>query len=125
MSASATHQFHRLALGFGDDIRMQVLRAGKDVKAKELQIHCLQFGQERRRLLDIDAELLRATAHAHAGALDLEIRIDPQRHARTNAEAFADLGDARGFQPGFQLDRHAGGYGPAEFGRQSFPVRQS
>ena len=43
-------------------------------------------GEQRRHLLGVDAELLRAAAHPHAGALDLEVGVDADRDARADAE---------------------------------------
>ena len=44
-----------------------------------------ELGEQRRHLLGVDAELLRAAAHPHPRALDLEVRVDPHGDARPHA----------------------------------------
>ena len=57
----------------------------------------------------VDAELFRPAAHAHAGALEFEVRIDAQRNARRPAGIGGDAGQRVEFGGRFDVDQHAGG----------------
>jgi hypothetical protein len=60
---------------------------------------------QRGDALRIDAKGLGAPAHAHAGTLDFEIGVNPDRHARRKAKAVADRDRAFRLAFGFTVDR--------------------
>ncbi len=84
-------QFVGLALRLADRLGLQVLRAGKEVKALEGQARLPISASSLRHLLGVDAELLRPAAHLHARRLELEVRIHAHRHARGQAKLSCDL----------------------------------
>ena len=95
------------------------------MKAEEVEVVPRQLGQQLRDLLRVDAELLRAAAHPHAGPLDLEVRIDADGDARTDPEALADHRDALGLGLRLHLDRHPGGDRLGQLGDRLARARRS
>ena len=99
-------------------VGMQVLRAGEDVEAEEVEAEGADRAEKGRNEFRIDAELLRAAAHAHSRTLDLEVRVDPQRDARPLAEPFAGRRRPPCLALRFELDHDARGDCTGQF-----PVR--
>ena len=83
-------QLDRLLLRFLDRVGAQVLGAAEDVKALEVEAELPDPREHRGHALGIDAELLGTAAHLHARALQLEVGVDPHRHARARAVARAE-----------------------------------
>ena len=53
------------ALGVAQDLRVEVLRTGEDVKAEHVDVGREQLGEQIRNEFGVDAELLRTTTHPH------------------------------------------------------------
>ena len=64
-----------------DRFGAQILRAAENVEAPELERRADERLQYGRHAFGVDAELLGAAAHLHAGRLELEIGIDADRDA--------------------------------------------
>ena len=118
-------QLDRLALRLAQQLRVEILRSREDVKAQEFDVDRGELGEQRGDLLGVDAELLRSAAHSHARALEREVRVDPYRHPRADAEAVPDGGDAPSLGLGLHLDRDAGRDRLGQFRRRSFRARRS
>ena len=65
------------------------------MEAEEVDVGRASSAEQRRHLLGVDAELLRAAAHPHPGALDLEVGVDADGDPRPDAEPLARLEDTR------------------------------
>src|SRR5207237_251901 len=112
----------RASLRLADVPGVQVLRAGEDVEAVEVDLVDGQLGQQVGDGLDVDAELLRTAAEAHAGGAYREVGVHPQSHPGLDAEGLADLAQSGEFAGRLQLDQHPGGDRPGEFvGRLARP----
>src|SRR3546814_6051441 len=66
---------HRLRLRIDQRRRIEILRAGKDMKATKITARIPDALQQRRHQRHIHTEGLCATAHLHAGGLQLEVEI--------------------------------------------------
>jgi len=88
---------------------LQVLRAGVEVETLEGQPERADLGQQIRHPFGIDAELLGAAAHAHARSLQLERRVDADRHPRGLAAGVAGLGERAQLAEALDVDQDARG----------------
>ena len=57
------------------------------MEAEDVDLGAREFLQQRRDLLSVDPELLRAATHPHPRTLDLEVGVDPDRHLRAESRA--------------------------------------
>ena len=79
------------------------------MKSKKLDVCGCEIGKQGRYLLCVDAELLRPAAHAHAGALDLEVRVHSDSHPRTQSHPVAGAHNARNLGRRLDFNDDAGG----------------
>src|SRR5690348_16889325 len=87
MLGQARRELYRLRLCLADGFGAQVLGAAENVEAFEGEVEFPNAAEHRRYALRVHAELLRAAAHLHSGALQLKIRIDAYRDARAATAA--------------------------------------
>ena len=97
LAASVAGERDRGGLRVDQRLRIERLRAGEDVEAAPVGAGVEDSPDQRRHARGIDAERLGAAAHAHAGALDLEIGIDPHREPRPPVAA--PIASARSTSP--------------------------
>ena len=97
----------RAPLRLDEDLGAEVLRAGEEVEAEEVEVELGDPVEQRRHLLGVDAELLGAAAHAHAGAAHGEVGVDPDRHPRADAEVLARRRRVVGLPGRLDLDQDA------------------
>ena len=87
------------------------------MKAEELEVGPGELDQQVGHELRVDPELLRASAEAHARALDLKVRVHAYGHPGPDAQALADGRDAVGFGLRLHLDGHSRGHRLGQLGR--------
>ena len=78
------------------------------MEAEDLQVGSGELLEQCGYPLGVDAELLRASTHPHAGTLDLEVGVDPNRDPRPESQAVADGDDPLGLGLRLHLDRDPG-----------------
>jgi hypothetical protein len=64
---------------------VQYLRPGNDVKPQEIHVGGGEMLEQGRSRFGVYSELLRPTAHAHAGPAHLEVRVDADGSRRWDA----------------------------------------
>ena len=96
-------------LRFDQALGAQILRAAENVKPPELERRADERLQHGRNAFRIDAELLGAATHFHAGGLELEIGIDADRDLGALAGLACDRGQALELQLGLGVDDDASG----------------
>src|SRR3974390_1780545 len=75
-------ELDRLLLSLLDRICTQVLRAAEDVKTMKIAPEPPESREHCRHALGVYAELLGPSPHFHSRAFQLEIGVNPHRHAR-------------------------------------------
>ncbi len=94
----------------------------KAFKHHAVLVHGSQHG---RHLLGINAERLGAPAHVHAGAAQLKVGVDAQRHAGGHAQVLGGLGQQLQLTRRLHMQQHARGHGLTQLGRTLARPRKS
>ncbi len=111
----AQREFVGLELRLADRLGAQVLRAREKMEALELEAGRGDGVQHGGHELDVDAELLGAAAHLHAGPLQLEVRVHAHGHARDDAQLRADVLQQVDLAHGLEIEQHPRRDGLAQF----------
>ena len=99
----------------GQQFGLEHLRAGVHMKALELQTGLRDARQQGGHLLQIDAEHLGTTAHAHARTAQLEIRIDTHGHPGRQSHFGRQASQQLHLAEGLDVQQHPCGQRLPEF----------
>ena len=86
------------------------------MKPLELQAEPRDLGHCMGDLFGVDAELLGAPTHLHAGRLELEVRVDANRHPRCSNKTLPDRGQQAELTKRLDVDQDACGHGLRQLG---------